>query len=121
MGTRIDVGACAAFLLIAWHVGDARAGSPPHSASKPLQPVSIAVEYPRDIDVRATGASLRTAPGAKRVEAPTVACCVPDDDGGAQCEERTPERCAFEGGTIATFECGTGKPRGCAANGCTGL
>lgn len=64
-------------------------------------------------DPRAAAVSIRTpegdevlqgdvpAPVVKPSDADKVACCVPDDDGGAECEDRTPERCALEGGTLA--------------------
>jgi len=64
-------------------------------------------------DPRGVGVSVRTSAGdevlqgdvpppvVKSSDAGKVACCVPDDDGGAECEDRTPERCALEGGILA--------------------
>lgn len=64
-------------------------------------------------DPRGAGISIRTPEGeevmlgdvpdpvVKPRDAGKVACCVPDDDGGAECEDRTPEGCALEGGTLA--------------------
>ncbi|MFM7142700.1 MAG: hypothetical protein ACKO2K_12395, partial [Alphaproteobacteria bacterium] len=64
-------------------------------------------------DPRGASISIRTPDGdevmlgdvpepiVKSSDAGKVACCVPDDDGGAECEDRTPERCALEGGTLA--------------------
>ena len=40
-------------------------------------------------------------PVVKPSDAGKVACCVPDDEGGSECEDRTPERCALEGGVLA--------------------
>jgi hypothetical protein len=35
------------------------------------------------------------------VDAGEVICCIPDADEGAECEDRTPEECAMQGGSVS--------------------
>ena len=84
MDIRITAATIAASLFLLGEGGMARAGSPPGKAPEP--------------NAKPSGAS-------------HVTCCLPVDDGGAQCDERTPERCALEGGTIP-------KTDGCLAAAC---
>lgn len=43
----------------------------------------------------------KSGDGSGEIEDGEVICCTPDDD-GPECEDRTPERCAEEGGTVSS-------------------